>query len=92
MSYSKINDQSDQKMGNFLGKFTNKIGAETVGRKLRTEIQWQVIETIPSRNEGLLSGGDSGTTDAEFGFSRPADAEFGFSRPDFRQSPLSGTV
>ena len=70
----------------------NKTGAETMGRKLRTEIRWQVTETIPSRNEGLLSGGDSRTTDAEFGFSRPADAEFGFSRPDFRQSPLSGTV
>ena len=34
------------------------------------------------QNEGLLSGGDGGTT----------DVEFGFSRPDFRQSPLSGTV
>lgn len=33
------------------------------------------------QNEGLLSGGD-GTS----------DAEFGFSRPDFRQSPLAGTV
>ena len=42
---------------NFLGKFTIETGAETVGRKLQTEIQ-------------LLSGGDSGTTDAEFGFSR----------------------
>ena len=54
---------------NFLGKFTIETGAETVGRKLQTEIQ-------------LLSGGDSGTT----------DAEFGFSRLDFRQSPLSDTV
>ena len=64
---------------NFMGKFTIETGAETVGRKLQTEIQ-------------LLSGGDSSTTDAEFGFSHPTYAEFGFSRLDFRQSPLSGTV
>ena len=64
---------------NFLGKFTNETRAETVGRKLQTEIHWKVTETILSRNEGLLSDGDSGPADAEFCFSRPVDAEFGFS-------------
>ena len=50
---------------NFLGKFTIETGAETVGRKLQTEIQ-------------LLSGGDSGTTDAEFGFSGLASHDRGY--------------
>ena len=68
-----------RKCVNFLGKFTNETRAKTVGRKLQTEIHWKVTETIPSRNEGLLSDGDSGPADAEFGFSRPADAEFVFS-------------
>lgn len=37
------------------------------------------------QNEGLLGGFDSGSGGS-------SDAEFGFSRPEFRQSQLAGTV
>ena len=85
-----------RKWVNFMGKFTNETRAETVGIKKKTTNRNTMVSTDAGvwspKNEGLLSAGDSGTTDAEFGFSCPADVEFGFSCPDFSQSPLSGTV